>query len=246
MNALPGTTGRRRIYLMRHGHVDYFAPSVGLGAGMRAVDLSEVGRTQALAAGDALAEVVFDRAVCSGLPRTRQTAELVLAGQRTGATPELEADEAFAEILIGATPGVASRRELAAAFAFLFDSAADPGACMGEGGEAFEACYGRVVAGMLNWLAVPDWSTMLLVGHEAVNRILLSWTAGAGLRAVSAFEQDLACVNILDYDLVPAERGDGVEIERRLIKAVNMTPYNPTKYGMNMTSLEAIFARMPG
>jgi probable phosphoglycerate mutase len=246
MNALPGTTGRRRVYLMRHGHVDYFAPSVGLGAGMRAVDLSEVGRTQAIAAGDALAEVVFDRAICSGLPRTRQTAELVLAGQRTGAVPELEADEAFAEIQIGATPGVASRRELAAAFAFLFDAAADPGACMGEGGEAFEVCYGRVVAGMLNWLAVPDWSTMLLVAHEAVNRILLSWTAGAGLRAVSAFEQDLACVNILDYDLVPAAQGDGVEIERRLIKAVNMTPYNPTKFGMNMTSLEAIFARVPG
>jgi probable phosphoglycerate mutase len=79
-----------------------------------------------------------------------------------------------------------------------------------------------------------------------VNRILLSWTAGAGLRAVSAFEQDLACVNILDYDLVPAEQGDGVEIERRLIKGVNMTPYNPTKFGMNMTSLEAIFARVPG
>ncbi|MCK9991630.1 MAG: hypothetical protein Dbin4_00150, partial [Alphaproteobacteria bacterium] len=24
MRVLPGTTGRRRIYLMRHGHVDYF------------------------------------------------------------------------------------------------------------------------------------------------------------------------------------------------------------------------------
>jgi probable phosphoglycerate mutase len=26
--ALPGTTGRRRVYLMRHGHVDYFDPKV--------------------------------------------------------------------------------------------------------------------------------------------------------------------------------------------------------------------------
>ena len=28
MSALPGTTGRRRIYLMRHGHVDYFSEVV--------------------------------------------------------------------------------------------------------------------------------------------------------------------------------------------------------------------------
>ena len=28
MTALPGTTGRRRIYLMRHGHVDYFTKEV--------------------------------------------------------------------------------------------------------------------------------------------------------------------------------------------------------------------------
>lgn len=246
MNALPGTTGRRRIYLMRHGHVDYFQPAVGQPGGMRAVDLSETGRVQAIAAGEALADVVFDRAVCSGLPRTRQTAELVLAGQRTGKVPALEADEAFAEIHIGATPGVASRRDLATAFAFLFDAAAEPGARMGEGGEEFEACYGRVIAGVLGWLAEPGWSTLLLVAHEAVNRILLSWTAGAGLKAVSAFEQDLACVNILDYDLVPKPDGDGVQIERHMIKAVNLTPYNPTKFGMNMTSLEAIFARVPG
>ena len=37
MTALPGTTGRRRVYLMRHGHVDYFGREVRESGGMVAV-----------------------------------------------------------------------------------------------------------------------------------------------------------------------------------------------------------------
>jgi probable phosphoglycerate mutase len=67
---------------------------------------------------------------------------------------------------------------------------------------------------------------------------------GNGLNAIQAFEQDLACINILDFDLVPRADGSvGTEIARAMIKAVNLTPYNYTKHGMNLTSLEAIFAR---
>lgn len=48
MSALPGTTGRRRIYLMRHGHVNYMTPAVQAG-GMRDVRLTALGREQVLA-----------------------------------------------------------------------------------------------------------------------------------------------------------------------------------------------------
>ena len=93
-------------------------------------------------------------------------------------------------------------------------------------------------------LAAPGWHTALVVAHEGTNRLLLSWMTGAGLRAVQSFEQDLACINVLDFDMVPREDGSvGTEIERRFIKSVNLTPYNYTKHGMNMTALEAIFAR---
>ncbi len=44
--------------------------------------------------------------------------------------------------------------------------------------------------------------------------------------------------------MVPGETGHPFpEIERALIKAVNLTPYNYVKHGMNLTSLEAIFDR---
>jgi probable phosphoglycerate mutase len=49
---------------------------------------------------------------------------------------------------------------------------------------------------------------------------------------------------VLDFDMVPREDGSlGTEIARRLIKAVNLTPYNYVKHGMNLSSLEAIFVR---
>ena len=84
------------------------------------------------------------------------------------------------------------------------------------------------------------------MAHEGINRLILSWAAGTGLLATSAFEQDTGCINVIDFDMVPAEDGSpGLEIARTLIKAVNLTPYNFLKHGMNLTSLEAIFTRTP-
>ena len=77
---------------------------------------------------------------------------------------------------------------------------------------------------------------MLIAAHDAVNRVLLGWACGAGLSAVASFEQDMACVNIIDIDLV-----DG-DIIRKLIKAVNLTPYNVAKLGLNQTSMEQVMA----
>lgn len=112
---------------------------------------------------------------------------------------------------------------------------------MMEGGEIFTDALARAERTFLRLLVRPDWHTALVVAHEGINRVVLSWMAGAGLNAVQAFDQDLACVNVLDFDLVPAESGQGTEIARRIIRAVNMTPYNYIKHGMNLTSLEFIF-----
>jgi len=242
--ALPGTTGRRRIYLMRHGHVDYFSKEVREN-GTENVPLTPLGREQAKASGAALAHVRFDRALSSGLPRTRGTAEIVLGENRDRTHLTLESDAGFVEIKGGKIfPPVKSRDELAARMTFEFDKAAEPGARM-MGGDAFAEVQERSVASLKKLLAQPGWHTALLVAHEGTNRLLLSWMTGSGLRAVQAFEQDLACINVLDFDMVPKEDGSvGTEIQRRFIKSVNMTPYNYTKHGMNKTALEAIFARV--
>lgn len=56
-----------------------------------------------------------------------------------------------------------------------------------------------------------------------MNRVLLADLIGAPLGASPGFEQDTGCINILDFDLVPLERGQGTKVEPGVIKAVNLT-----------------------
>jgi len=243
MSALPGTTGRRRIYLMRHGHVDYFAPEVRAAGHTDQVPLTPLGREQARASGKALSHVRFDLAMSSGLPRTRETAEIVIAANEDAAHLTLGAEPGLVEIKGGKLVQAKSREELAARMTFEFDQAAEPGARM-LGGEAFADVQQRAAASIVTLLAKPGWHTALVVAHEGTNRVLLSWMTHSGLKAIQSFEQDLACINVLDFDMVPREDGTvGTEIARRMIKVVNLTPYNYVKLGMNLTAIETIFAR---
>ncbi|MEQ1889874.1 MAG: histidine phosphatase family protein [Alphaproteobacteria bacterium] len=244
MQVLPGTTGRRRIYLMRHGHVDYFSPEVIASGDFEGVPLTALGRDQAKAAGQALAHVPFDRVICSGLNRTRQTAEITISNHELNPELNVEIERGLVE-LKGSTNGPPMTRDkLGAALAFQFDGAAEPGARFGLGtnGEVFADALARGSATLERLLQQPDWATILVVAHEGINRLILGWMTGAGLRGVQSFEQDTACVNILDFDMVPRADGQGVEITRKVIKALNLTPYNWSKFGMNMTSLERIMA----
>tara|TARA_B100000678_G_scaffold291464_1_gene308542 strand:+ start:6174 stop:6974 length:801 start_codon:yes stop_codon:yes gene_type:complete len=240
MSALPGTTGRRRIYLMRHGHVDYFAKEVVDTGDPRLARLTEQGEEEASAAGDALSDVSFDLAICSGLLRSEQTAQIVLSYQRDRA-PELESDPRFEELNSGTFIHFESREQLAATMSFQFENANAPGATFLEGGERFTDGLDRAVQAIKTLIARPGWSQALIVGHEGINRVILSWICNAELNATLAFEQDTGCINILDLDLVPSEKNDAVEIERKLIKSVNLTPLNYQKHGMNLRSFEAIF-----
>jgi broad specificity phosphatase PhoE len=170
---------------------------------------------------------------------------LVLAANADATHLTLEVDRDLVEIKGSGLIRARSREELAARMAFEFDQASQPGARM-MGGDVFADVQARNVVALERLLAQPGWHTVLVVAHEGVNRLLLSWMTGNGLSGVQAFEQDLACINVLDFDMVPREDGSvGTEIARRLIKAVNLTPYNYVKHGMNLTSLEAIFAQVP-
>jgi broad specificity phosphatase PhoE len=237
MTFLPGTESRRRIYLMRHGHVDYLAKHVVAEGAINIVPLTTRGRLQAEAAGVALSHVHFERAVCSGYPRTHETASYVLAAQKH--PPQLEIDEGLVERAAGKFPAVKSRAELISVMRGKFTEAGvpEPGE-RGEGGEPAADAQARAVAAIRRLLRQPGWHTALVVAHEGINRLLLSWATGAGANAIGGFEQDTGCINILDFDLKP-----NGEVERTMIKAVNLTPYNWLKHGMNLTSLEALFER---
>jgi probable phosphoglycerate mutase len=237
MTYLPGTKSRRRIYLMRHGHVDYLAKHVVATGGINIVPLTNRGRLQAEAAGVALSHVTFDKAVCSGYPRTHQTASHVLAAQKNA--PPLEIDEGLVERVNGKVPPVKSREELIEMMRGRFtDMGVTQHEDRGEGAEPAKDAQDRAVAAIRRLLAAPGWHTALVVAHEGINRLILSWACGAGVSATGAFEQDTGCINMLDFDL-----GEDGAVLRTMIKAVNLTPYNWLKHGMNLTSLEALFER---
>ncbi|MEO1252986.1 MAG: histidine phosphatase family protein [Pseudomonadota bacterium] len=227
--------GRRRIYLMRHGHVDYFDPNL---QDPRDAPLTDEGREQACAARDALARIPFDKAVCSGLLRTRETAEIVLAAHDQSVV--LNEDARLAE-LKSAWLNAKSREELAARLAYSFEAADAPGASFLPGGEAFADAEARIVECLQALATDGAWRTALIVAHEGVNRIALGWACGGGLRTIKSFEQDLACINVIDLDITPAEDGEGLRVERSLIKAINVTAYDYVKHGLSRTSLEHLF-----
>lgn len=241
MSALPGTTGRRRIYLMRHGFVDYTSKEVIESMDPSVAKLTKRGREEARAAGAALSEVTFDLALCSGLARTRETAEIVLAEHPEA--HELENVPAFEELRSGQYINFQSAEHLAATMTFQIEQAGEPGATFLQGGEKFADAMSRIEDGLIALLERPGWATALLVAHEMVNRLILAWALRAPLGAAVGFEQDTGCINIIDFDLTPDLDGEGTRIERAVIKSMNLTPANYLKNGMNLRSLEAIFTR---
>ena len=65
---------RKRFYLFRHGEVDY-TPQGKVVKNPDLVDLTEVGKKQAKSIDENTKEFSIERIICSGLPRTLQTAE---------------------------------------------------------------------------------------------------------------------------------------------------------------------------
>ena len=226
--SLPGTNGRRRIYLMRHGQVQYFDPD-GSARDPDRVLLTGEGEAQARAMAELLSEIPFDRAVHTGLARSRQTLELVLSGRDLA----LEERTDLQELRIGRLRD-RSPEALDAEFVYGLERAAEPGAVFADG-EAYADAEARMTGAFRDLLAEPGWSRLLLVAHDGTNRMLLGWVSGGGLASLGAFEQDPGCLNIIDVDIV-----DG-RIVRRLVKALNLTPVNPAKHGNYRTSFEQIF-----
>jgi phosphoserine phosphatase len=214
---------------MRHGEVSYRHPD-GRTEFSTQVALTDEGVQQAQLMHELVAQVPFNLGAHTGLTRTRQTAELVLEGRDI----RLEEIVELREIQVGSIAHLSDDR-IDAEFTYGMERAAEPGAAL-LGGESFAAFQDRIVPAFEALLLRPDWSTALMVGHGGTNAVILAWVTQGGLAGLSAFEQDAGCVNIIDADVL-----DG-EIVRRMIRAVNLTPYNFAKHEHYLTVAERIVA----
>jgi broad specificity phosphatase PhoE len=223
--------GRRRLYLMRHGSVDYFL-SDGKPVPVDEVPLNRDGQAEARAAGELLRAcgVQPDRVLTSGLPRTLQTAQHVLAGAQLQLDIETEPD--LQEIRPGRLKDI-PRHELRTAFLGAFRAApdADIEAQRFLNGESVGQLLDRALPAFQRWLARDDWHCSLLVLHGAVNRALLS-SALAGRRAFfGRIEQAPACINVLD-----------VATDDVVLRAVNLAPTQWLHQRERHTTMEKLLA----
>lgn len=226
--ALPGTRCRRRIYLMRHADVSYF-DAQGNPLDPRTVPLTPRGREQAAAAAGVLADVRFDRAICSGLTRTLETARIVLGDREL----PLEEDTRLKEVRGGRFADIPGA-ECEASIAYAYEGTTLPGGSF-IGGERWTDFETRITGAWRDILDRNDWCNLLLVAHDGVNRLLMSTVVGVGLAGMRAFEQDPACVNMIELDI-----REGT-VERAYLRAVNLCAYDPVRDGQHLTVMEKIY-----
>ncbi|CAG4928108.1 histidine phosphatase family protein [Paraburkholderia saeva] len=223
---------RRRIYLMRHGDVTYF-DGTGRAIDPETVPLNENGREQASAAGRVFAQqqVRFDRVIVSGLPRTVETAQRVLA--ETGQQIELEIETALQEIR-GGRLGSIPAKDLETAFLSAFDGIV-PEDTHFLGGETIGALFDRVLPALAALREDTSWDTVLLVLHGGVNRAILSHAITAGGRTFFGhLAQATGCINTLDV---------GAAARDWVLRAINYSPPSPLHRDVRNTTMELLYAQ---
>jgi probable phosphoglycerate mutase len=204
-----------RILLARHGETKWNAE--GRYQGQVDVPLSEVGEAQARKLGDRLRDVRIDRAVSSPLSRAKRTAELALGLSREAM---LKFDSGFAEIAHGTWEGLLASEIGAMDGERLRVWREAPETVQMPQGESLQQVLDRA------WPALeratvdlgPE-DTLLVLAHDAVNRVLLCRILGLPLARLWTFRQAPTTINLLE----------GPDVEHldlvRLNDCVHHTPF---------------------
>jgi probable phosphoglycerate mutase len=204
-----------RILLARHGETPWNAE--GRYQGQEDIPLSPVGERQARLLGERLRELRIDKAVSSPLSRARRTAQLALGEEREAM---LGTDAGLMEIAHGTWEGLLAS-EIAAQDPERLRAWRDaPDTVQMPGGESLGQVFER------SWQALEraaeglgDDQTLLVVAHDAVNRVLLCRVLGIPMSRLWSFRQAPTTLNLLE----------GPDLERlevvRLNDCAHHTPF---------------------
>ena len=222
---------RRRLYLMRHGSVDYFRAD-GTPVPPHTVPLNDAGRAQADAAGALFgaAGVRFDHVLVSGLARTVETAQRVLAA--AGQDVAIERDPRLEEIRSGRLDAIAPA-DLHAAFTAVFSATEGLESLRFLGGETVGAMMDRCLPAFEELLADRGWHCALVVLHGGVNRALLGRALTGGRALLGRLERSPACINVLDI-------GDDGDI---VVRGTNLAPTQWLHERERLTTMEKLLAQ---
>lgn len=211
----PGHTGPR-LLLVRHGETDWNRQSRF--QGQIDVPLNDTGRSQAQKAADFLQPVTLDRAVSSPMLRPKETAEIILQ-QHPHIT--LELNEFLVEINHGLWEGKyeAEIKQLYAQE--LADWHTRPETVQMPEGENLQQVWQRAE---IAWKAIvtaaasrPEFTTVLVVAHDAINKAILCQVLGLQPANFWNFRQGNGAVSVIDYP-------DGAD-SAPILQAMNITTH---------------------
>jgi probable phosphoglycerate mutase len=182
------------LVLLRHGHVDWHDPERFRGRAELA--LTDLGRRQARAAALAIATTWKPDAVYSSpLGRCRDTAAAIAAPFRLAVQPI----EALADIDYGAWQGL-TRDEAAARWPAEIERwFRAPHLAAIPGGETLAALLSRTGAAFYDLLRRHPAETLVIVGHDSVNRVLLLQALELPLSRYWHLRQDPCGLNTLSF-----------------------------------------------
>lgn len=222
---------RRRIYLMRHGDVTYF-DAHGKPYAPDEVPLNEHGRLQAESAGQVFAQsqIQFDRVIVSGLPRTLETAQRVLA--ETGQIADMESWPELREIRGGNLAGIPDHN-LKDAFTAAFSGMVAEDIRFLEG-ESIGELMDRVHAALHRLRDDSSWDSVLLVLHGGVNCALLSYALTGQRLFLGNMVQTSGCINVIDVGAAPSDC---------VVRLVNYSPLSALQEGTRSTMMEPYLAQ---
>jgi probable phosphoglycerate mutase len=213
---------------MRHGAVDYVGAE-GRPVAPVAVPQTDEGRAQAVAARELLSEIALDRVITSGLPRTLQTAELVVPGRELEAWPDLRE-------ITGARLSSIPPAQLEDAFVRAFHGVV-PNEKRFLGGETIGELFDRVLPSLERLVADESWDTVLVVAHGAVNRAILSYALTGERMFLGRFEQAPGCLNVVDV-------GGADDLATWIVRAVNVAPSDLAHRATRLTQMEQYWEQM--
>jgi broad specificity phosphatase PhoE len=183
-----------RILLARHGETPWNAE--GRYQGQEDIALSTVGEAQARALGERLRDVRIDRAVASPLKRALRTAQLALGDTRLDL---LATDPGLMEIAHGEWEGLLASEIRERDGERLHAWRHAPHEVLMPQGESLQHVLDRAWPALRRATdGLGDDDTLLVVAHDAVNRVLLCRILDIPLAKLWGFRQAPTTLNLLE------------------------------------------------
>jgi broad specificity phosphatase PhoE len=182
------------IYLVRHGQTAWNKEEIF--RGRADIPLNEIGRKEALLAGQYLRGVKVDSVYSSPLYRAFETAETIARYQGK----EVQTLDGLVDIDFGQWQGV-SRKEVRKSYGELYGQwKENPHLVRFPEGESLEDVRKRALGAIHETVGNHATETLVMVSHRVVNKIVICGLLGLDSSHFWEIGQDTCCINILEFE----------------------------------------------